>query len=84
MGDFGQALFLSLCHEDVVLTRKSHNCTGTTFIQGDTRGGLKLIEQTLQLFTISVAFFKAVHFDYSSVHSTALKKQRRWQGSKVK
>ena len=31
----------------MILTRKSHNSAGTTFVQGDSAGGLKLIEQTL-------------------------------------
>ena len=35
------------CHEDVILTREEHNCTGTAFVQGDSAGGSKLIEQTL-------------------------------------
>ena len=43
MGSFGQAL----CHEDLILTRKSHNCAGIAFIQGDSAGGSKLSEQTL-------------------------------------
>ena len=48
LGDFGQALWIRSCHEDVILTRKSHNCTGTAFVQGDSAGGSKLIEQTLK------------------------------------
>ena len=43
LGNFGQAS----CHEDLILTRKSHNCSGIAFIQGDSAGGSKLIEQTL-------------------------------------
>ena len=31
----------------MILTRKSHNCAGTAFVQGDTAGGSKMIEQTL-------------------------------------
>ena len=46
-GDFGQALLIRSCHEDVIWTRKSHNCAGTAFVQGDSTGGSKLIEQTL-------------------------------------
>ena len=46
LGDFGQTLFIRSCHDDVILTRKKHNCTGTAFIQGDSEGGSKLIEQT--------------------------------------
>ena len=33
----------------MILTRKSHNCAGIAFIQGDSAGGSKLIEQTLHL-----------------------------------
>ena len=47
LGNFGQALCLRSCHEDLILTRKSHNCAGFAFIQGDSAGGSKLIEQTL-------------------------------------
>ena len=32
----------------MILTRKSHNCAGTAFVQGDSGGGSKLIEQTLR------------------------------------
>ena len=35
------------CHEDLILTRKSYDCPGIGFIQGDSAGGSKLIEQTL-------------------------------------
>ena len=31
----------------MILTRKSYNCTGTAFVQGDSAGGSKIIEQTL-------------------------------------
>ena len=34
LGDFGQALVIRSGHEDVILTRKSHNCAGTAFVQG--------------------------------------------------
>ena len=44
---FGQALCIRSCHEDLILTRKNHNCSGIAFIQGDSAGGSKLIEQTL-------------------------------------
>ena len=47
LGNFGQALCIRLCHEDLILTRKSHNCAGMAFIQGDSAGGSKLTEQTL-------------------------------------
>ena len=38
LGNFGQALCIRLCHEDLILTRKSHNCSGIAFIQGDSAG----------------------------------------------
>ena len=47
LGDFGQALHIRSCHKDLILTRKSHNCSGIAFIQGDSEGGSKLIEQIL-------------------------------------
>ena len=34
LGDFGQALFIRSCHEDVIFTRKNHNWVGTSFAQG--------------------------------------------------
>ena len=46
LGDLGQALFIRSCHEDVIFTRKSHNCVGTAVVQGDSVGGSKLTEQT--------------------------------------
>ena len=46
-GNFGQAFCIRSCHEDLILTRKSHNCSGIAFIQGDSEGGSKLIEQTI-------------------------------------
>ena len=33
----------------MILTRKSHNCAGTAFVQGNSAGGSKLIEQTLPM-----------------------------------
>ena len=45
---FGQVLCIRSCNEDLILTRKSHNCSGIAFIQGDSAGGSKLIEQTLK------------------------------------
>ena len=45
---FGQALCIRSCHEDLILTRKSHNCSGIVFIQGESAGGSKLIEQTIR------------------------------------
>ena len=47
LGDLVQALLIRSCHEDVILTRKSHNCAETAFVQGHFAGGSKLIEQTL-------------------------------------
>ena len=44
LGNFGQAL----SHEDLILTRKSPNCSGIALIQGDA-GGSNLTEQTLAL-----------------------------------
>ena len=43
LGNFGQAS----CDEDLILTRKYHNCSGIAFIQGDSAGGSKMIEQTI-------------------------------------
>ena len=48
VGNFGQALCIRSCHEDLILTRKSHNCSGNAFIQGGSAGGSKLIEQTVK------------------------------------
>ena len=53
VGSFGQALFIRSCHEDAILTRKSHNHAGTAFVQGDSAGGSKLIEQTLTVDWVS-------------------------------
>ena len=39
LGNFGQASWIRSCHEDLILIRKSHNCTGVAFIQGDSAGG---------------------------------------------
>ena len=47
LGNFGQALCIRSCHEDLSLTKKSHNCAGIAFIRGDSAGGSKLTEQTL-------------------------------------
>ena len=35
--------------EDLILTRKSHNCAGIAFSQGDSAGDSKLTEQTLSM-----------------------------------
>ena len=55
-GDLGQALFIRSCHEDAFFTRKSHNCAETAFAQGDSAGGSKLTEQTLQTIFIQCNF----------------------------
>ena len=47
LGDFGQTLFIRLCHEDVILAINSPNCTGKAFVQGDSAGASNLIEQSL-------------------------------------
>ena len=47
LGNFGQVLCIRSCHEDLILTRKNHNCAEIAFIQGDSAGSSKLIEQTL-------------------------------------
>ena len=49
LGNFGQVLCIRSCHENLIMTRKSHNCSGIAFIQGDSdsAGGSKLIEQTV-------------------------------------
>ena len=42
----------------MILTRKSHNCAGTVFVQGESAGGSKLIEQTLtRLLGTEVTYF---------------------------
>ena len=53
-GNFGQALCIRSCHKDLILTRKSYNCTGIAFIQGDSAGGSKSIEQTLHVFFVNM------------------------------
>ena len=47
LGSFGQALCTRSCHEDLLLTWKSHNCAKIAFIQGESAGDSKLSEQTL-------------------------------------
>ena len=39
LGNFGQALCIRSCHEELILTRKSHNCAWNAIIQGDSGGG---------------------------------------------
>ena len=51
----GQALLTRSCHEDVTLTRMSHNCAWTAFVQGESAGGSKLIEQTLPTSRAQIA-----------------------------
>ena len=51
LGDFGQALLIRSYNKDVILTRNSHNCAGTAFVQGDSASGSKFIEQTLRCLT---------------------------------
>ena len=41
----------------MILTKKSHNCAGTAFVQGDFTGGSKLIEQTLAKLDASESNF---------------------------
>ena len=36
------------------MTRKSHNCAGNAFVQGDSAGGSKLIEQILTIRTYNI------------------------------
>ena len=75
LGDLGQGLFIRSCHEDVIFTRKSHNCAGTAFVQGDSVGGSKLTEQTFFLtytglydLTISISNgLLAYNFSYEVV-----------------
>ena len=72
LGNLGQALFIRSCHEDVIFTRKSHNCAGTAFVQGDSACGSKLTEQTLNVECGTEVDIKAVShgpffaFNYSS------------------
>ena len=47
LGDFGQAMWMRSCHEDMILIRRSHNCTGTACVQGDSASCSNLTEQTL-------------------------------------
>ena len=56
------------CQEDLILTRKSHNCSGIAFIQGDSAGGSKLIEQTLLMVE------KSFYVKFKCQHKSADKK----------
>ena len=56
LGDFGQALWIRSCHEDVILRSKSHNCAGTAFVQGDSASGSKLTEQTIQVDSFDLRY----------------------------
>ena len=61
LGNFGQALCIRSCHEDLIVTRKSHNCSGIAFIQGDSAGGSKLIEQTLNTVRFAASQFNKIN-----------------------
>ena len=54
------------CYEYVILTRKSHNCAGTAFVQGDSAGGSKFIEQTFN-WRVSALFSLKVDTDIAWV-----------------
>ena len=53
LGNFGQAMLIRSCHEDVIFARKRHNCSGTAFVQGGSAGSSKLIEYTLWSISFS-------------------------------
>ena len=55
-GDLGQALLERSYLEDVILARNSNNYVRAAFIQGDSAGGSKLIEQTLQSAKLVAVF----------------------------
>ena len=57
LGNFGQALCIRSCHKDLILTRRSNNCFGIAFIQGDSAGGSKFIEQTIATALHDAIFF---------------------------
>ena len=51
----------------MILTRKSHDCAGTTFVQGDSAGGSKLVEQTLQRLAVDIfQIISQVQFRYQN------------------
>ena len=69
-GNFEQALCIRSCHEDLILTRKSHSCAGIAFIQGDSAGGSKLIEQALipsfaEMTLVFEPFFNLLSLSFS-------------------
>ena len=64
LSNFGQALCVRSCHEDLILTRKSHNCARITLIQVDSVGASKLIEQTLQIKTKNSQTHTAALFEF--------------------
>ena len=57
LGNFGQALCIRSCHEDLIMTRKSHNCVGIAFIQGGPAGGSKLTGQALRFYVLCIRIF---------------------------
>ena len=68
----------------MTLTRKSHNCVGTAFVQGASAGGSKLIEQTFRVcgfgtFIRFLLFFFFLSIDFQNLHlqpSTLLSHRR--------
>ena len=64
LGNLGQAFFIRSCHEDVIFTRKSHNCAGTAFVHGDSVGGSKLTEQNL------IVLFYFVNIEVNDLRKT--------------
>ena len=63
-GNLGQALFIRSCHQDVIFTRKSHNCAGTAFVQGDSVSGSKLTEQTLPTVQLCRTYYLLTEFAF--------------------
>ena len=63
-------LFIRSCHDDAILTRKSHKFTGTAFPRGNSAGGSKLngktfslgIRWTLSLFVVPEGLFENKNF----------------------
>ena len=52
LGNVGQELCIRSCHEDLILTRKRHNCSSIGFIQVGLCSGSKLIEQTFHCCSV--------------------------------